>query len=321
MSRPASKEVEDLLDRAERTGSLATYANKAQAQCFYRRVESGEAISPLPKLFTRTRTWQSLDAKERMQSMMNGFSAINPGTVFAGPSAAIAHGLPVSHRRLRRLCVSQGLKAHSRNNARIERIIVDGDESETEGGYLVTSLARTAFDCLRDFDFRDGLAIADAVLRKTGWARSRLVEELSEFGPRRGVQHAIETACHADARSESGGESIARAVMIETGYQVPELQVEFAHPLEPGKVFRADFCWKLGDGIVVVGELDGREKYRSSEMTGGRDVVDVLADERLRETFINATGARVMRFSYKNVLDVPYFMRLLDLFGVPRLNE
>ena len=319
MAHPLSARVEQLFDEAERDRSLATYSDNAQMQCMRRRVRAKSAVAPIPRLFARTAYWETLDPRERMEHMMRGLATVRPDTVFAGPSAALAHGLPISFGRLSKPCVATDRRSHTESSPSIQRICVQGDDSATANGFCVTSLLRTVSDCLRTFDFRDGLAIADAALRKEGMSSNQLVERLSEFGPRKGIRRVIETACHADARSESGGESIARAVMIENGFQVPELQVEFAHPLDPGKVFRADYCWRLDDGTVVVGELDGREKYRNPEMTGGRDVVDVLADERLRETFINATGAKVMRFSYKNVLDEAYFASLLDLFGVPRV--
>ena len=90
-------------------------------------------------------------------------------------------------------------------------------------------------------------------------------------------------------------------------------------PLERRRRYRADFLWTLPDGSQVIGEFDGREKYVNPEMTGGRDVVDVLADERLRESRISACGAPIMRFSYRDVCDRRFFDRLLRTFRIPHV--
>ena len=38
---------------------------------------------------------------------------------------------------------------------------------------------------------------------------------------------------YADGRSENGGESIVRGIMIDLGFALPELQVEIEDPLCP----------------------------------------------------------------------------------------
>ena len=53
-------------------------------------------------------------------------------------------------------------------------------------------------------------------------------------------------------------------------------------------------------------------------MTSGRSVVDVMADERLRESRMSISGAKVMRFSFADVRNQLFFVHLLETFGVPR---
>ena len=48
---------------------------------------------------------------------------------------------------------------------------------------------------------------------------------------------------------------------------------------------------------------------------------DVLLDERLRESRINALGMPVARFSIKDMQDTRRFERILDAFGVPRAGR
>ena len=63
--------------------------------------------------------------------------------------------------------------------------------------------------------------------------------------------------------------------------------------------------------------LDGRDKYVLPEMTQGRDAIDVMRDERRRESRITA-GARVLRFSYGEVIKEERFTQMLTLYGIPR---
>ena len=131
-----------------------------------------------------------------------------------------------------------------------------------------------------------------------------------------GIRHALSTLSHADPRSESGGESLARALMIEFGFRLPELQVTVRSTLGDGHVYRPDFMWRLSSGIVY-GEFDGREKYVDPAMTHGASAASVMADERLRESRLSATG-RVMRFCYADLRSPARLARLLDAFGIPR---
>ena len=127
-------------------------------------------------------------------------------------------------------------------------------------------------------------------------------------------------AQRADERAENGGESVTRARIIELGFVVPELQVEIENPLNEGQYYRADFFWVLEDGTELIGELDGKEKYIDPKILKGKDTVDALLDERLRESRISAKKGRcVMRFSFPEVMNRTFFERLLSTYGVPRV--
>ena len=107
------------------------------------------------------------------------------------------------------------------------------------------------------------------------------------------------------------------AVMIEQGFMIPELQVKIGDPLDPSGSYYVDFRWRLSSGDVI-GELDGKDKYVLPEMTGGRETIDVVIDERHRESRLTVPGSKVMRFSFRDVLDEGRFVSLLELYGIPR---
>ncbi|MBQ3338848.1 MAG: hypothetical protein IJG82_04515, partial [Atopobiaceae bacterium] len=137
----------------------------------------------------------------------------------------------------------------------------------------------------------------------------------------RGIKTARLAAEFVDRRSESGGESIARAMMIMFCYMIPELQVEIPDPVYESAHYRADFLWELSNGRKIVGELDGREKYINEEMTAGRNLFDIINDERLRESRIREQGYAIMRMSFHEAVFVPTFVRILEYAGIPTVRE
>ena len=131
----------------------------------------------------------------------------------------------------------------------------------------------------------------------------------------------MRTMHYADARSESGGESIARAAMIQHGFALPELQVALPRPLDRRRSYRVDFLWTRLDGSRVIGEFDGMQKYEDAALRGGRTPMRVLADEQHREAQLTLYGMPIMRFSSKDVANTGRFVKLLDQYGIPRDDE
>lgn len=246
---------------------------------------------------------------------------IHPGWVFCGLSAAVAHGLNVSYQLLGKPLASTSSGRSTLHSGSVRGTQVHGDAFTEASGVPVTSLARTAFDCARSCGFRDGTAIVDSALR-AGLGKDTLLsyaqEQRGRFR-RTDVEHALTTIRFADPRAESGGESIARAAMFELGFAAPELQATVADPIT-GTPFRADFKWTLPDGVVF-GELDGAEKYQNKQMTDGKRPLEVLREERFRESRLTVGGASVVRFSPETVSDAAAFDNLLATFGVPKDHE
>lgn len=115
-----------------------------------------------------------------------------------------------------------------------------------------------------------------------------------------------------------------RAIILELGFAEPDLQVEVEDPLNPGTYKRVDYYWLLEDGRVIVGELDGFEKYlkarggaRKSPDDNLRSAIKAMRNERMRETSLNLAGMTVLRFSYADALDTDKFFSLLSTAGVP----
>lgn len=321
MSERVNREIADLLDEAEALGRCAAVGCDRLRRALVRRCADGELVSPRSGLFARAPYWKSLAGSERARHVLLGLHELHPDWAFCGPSAAVLLDLSVSNRLLREVHLAVAGSSHWRDAPGIRRHVTDADELVEKDGVSVTSLERTAFDCMRWLSLREGLVVADSALRTGGLARSELEEYVRRHrGGYHGIVQARATAALADARSENGGESLARAVMWELGFAMPDLQVEVPNPFSGSGVYRVDFRWVLPDGTENYGELDGGEKYWNPEMNGGSPLT-ALRRERSRESLLTVAHAGIIRFTPQDVANTAFFDWLLRLYGTPRERE
>ncbi|QCU77071.1 hypothetical protein E7744_01670 [Citricoccus sp. SGAir0253] len=121
----------------------------------------------------------------------------------------------------------------------------------------------------------------------------------------------------ADARAESVGESLSRAVIHEEGFVVPELQYE-VRSVTGGLIARTDSCW---EAIRLVGEFDGLVKYTGRlARPGATGPVghDALVREKRREDAVRRTGHGMARWTWADLANRPRFVAMLEQHGVPR---
>lgn len=317
MRASIDSKVDDLLSACENDRRLLRSTRSCRDVSLRLRVSSGQLVLVAPGLFARPSTWEALKPHERHLWLARTLAERDPRVRFCGVTAAVIRDLPVSWSLLDQVHMASRHNQDAHGTSLVRKHRMGGDLWETVDGLKVTSPERTAFDCLRSMGFRDGLVIADAMV-----ASGMSVDDLLGFmdGVRRrgfhGTHQARLTASYANGLAESGGESKARAAMIELGYAIPQLQKTFVDPID-GSTRRVDFFWERDDGTNVIGELDGRDKYVDPSMTRGRSSVDVLADERLRESHLSLAGSPILRFSVADTYNSEYFSGLLDAFGVP----
>ena len=92
------------------------------------------------------------------------------------------------------------------------------------------------------------MPIADSAISKLGLTREQLMEAVEQRATARNgraIRTALTTLRYADVRAESGGESVARAVMIETGFAPDWLQYELTDPFDSTETHANGLC--LGD--------------------------------------------------------------------------
>ena len=320
MSKSVHEWLEQQLDHAEKNKHCVTAQSAPDLRRLHRAVANGLLVETAPKTFARASYWRELKPANRMLHVMRSLQQLHPDWIFAGPSAAIAHGFAVSNRYLDNPWVATTRKAHRRATKSLHPILVTSEEVATIDGLRVTSSDRTIGDCLRIMDFRSGLAVADSVLRVRQMTRNQLIESINAACNRMpGIKRIRSVACLADANAESGGESIARATMLELGIALPSLQRQFTNPRNPNEPYRVDFAWEVANQFILA-ELDGHEKYVSNEMTHGKNIAQIIDDEHVRQTHIEADPRvlRMIRFGFATVMHDQEFLQLLISCGAPR---
>lgn len=297
---------------------LTRAETSAEARRLERQVVAGVMVAPRRGMFVNADEWRRTSPQEKSRRVLATLSDVHANWTFCLFSAAVIYGLEVGSDDLDLIHRQWSKQARQKkgnviiihHSKKVESCLIDG--------IRVTPPLQTVVDCLCSLGFGRALAIADSAMRVLGLTKDAMREELALRGECTGWKIARDAITYANPLSMNGGESVARAVMIEQGFMIPQLQAPRRDPLNPDSQFFVDFLWNLEGRGLVVGELDGKDKYVLPEMTGGRDVLDVMRDERLRESRISAEGVRVMRFSYRDVMDVNRFTRMLELYGIPR---
>ena len=320
MIKRTSMWVNQRFAEAEARGTCLVALTSAERRCLRRAMVDGHIMEVLPGAFVRAGYWKELKPSRKMLHRMHALQEQQPNLVFAGPSAAVAYGMAVSNWYLDRVWVTTTRKAHHRKTRHIRGVIAPGADPTVVSDLRLTPLGRTVGDCLRVMDFRSGVAIADSCLRVTGKSGDQLAVMVRDCCARHAGMAQLDALLSlADVRSESGGESIARATMLELGIQPPDLQRVLQISVGQHESVRIDYAWDIGDKFIV-GEFDGHEKYVNGEMTGGRGIGQILDDEHRRQSFVEASPdvLRVVRFGFRDVMHEKEFLDLLVGCGVPR---
>lgn len=327
MSRDVDREIAELFAGPEAAGSCLVLPGETPdriRRAVERRVATGELTSPTRGLYARSEVWNACKQDQRTLLVARGLQALHPDWVFCGPTAAVAYGVDVSWSLQEKIHIATSRAGHRSGGRLVLRHAVLPDDArdarvEVASGLRVTQPERTVYDCLRRTDFARGLGVADSALRLGVVTVDGITDFINSVRrDARGREQALGTLAWTDPRSENGGESIVRARMLLLGFARPELQVEVPRPADGGVPYRADYCWVRTDGLVILGELDGTDKYVDKRMTRGRTLDEVLSDEGIRGSRITLYDVSVLRFRFELTSDAARFSALLNEYGVPR---
>lgn len=310
--------IEQLLTQAEQEGRCLIPPSTAIRKALLRRIGS-TIVSPMPGLFARKMRWKGLNRAQRHVEVVRTLALAHPDWRFCSFSAACLLGLEVSWRHLNVAHVCSATKPSARPGVRIQRHQIDPAGAVNQNGVSVTPPIQTVTDCLLQTGFADGMPIADSAISKLGLTREQLLEAVEKrAGTRncRAIRTALTTLQYADARAESGGESVARAVMIETGFAPDRLQYELTDPFDSTESMRTDFAWERQARELTLGELDGLVKYTDQTMLAGRTTAETLVAERQREAHLSLYGHPLLRFTMSEVRSAGVLAKKLQTAGV-----
>lgn len=310
--------IEQLLTQAEQEGRCLIPPSTAIRKALLRRI-GNTIVSPMPGLFARKTHWKELNRAQRHVEIVQTLALAHPDWTFCSFSAACLLGLEVSWRHLNVAHVCSATKPSARPGARIQRHQIEPTSAANQAGISITPPIQTVTDCLLQTGFADGMPIADSAISKLGLTREQLMEAVEKrAGARNGrvVRTALTTLQYADARAESGGESVARAVMIETGFAPDQLQYKLTDPFDSTECMRTDFAWERQARELTLGELDGLVKYTDQAMLAGRTTAETLVAERQREAHLSLYGHPLIRFTMNEVRSAGVLAKKLQTAGI-----
>lgn len=313
----AYPQIDALLDQTENAQRCAHSSDPLIQKGLYRGYRAGDLARPYPGLFARAEYWNQLNEPEQSLHAARTLSRLHPNWVFAGITAAAAHGF--DHPRfLHRQGLTITLPNHGSYRPHDKLNIIYSpyprENAVLANGIHVTNPPRTLLDCGRTLEFIYSLPIFDDAAAD-GIEEKQILQECARTTL--DCSRIFKLLRYTDAGSENGGESFARAVMIENGFAVPQLQVSFADSLT-GKQFRVDFLWRTTDGRIIVGELDGTAKYVDPKMTDRRSIQETVQAEREREQALFRAGVtEIVRLTFDDAVQQKPLIAKLRRAGVP----
>lgn len=309
--------VEDVLELLPPGVVLASQAAEAGVggDALARAVRAGALVRLRAGAYLRAAEWAGAAAEVRHHRTIEAVSRQLRGPVFSHESAAVVWGLPVVGEpgAVHVLGPGRGARHGSGTRAGITRhAAAAGVETCRRGGLEVTSAAQTVVAIASTRDLRRSLPVADRALQAGVVTRDDLERVVGLRAAAPGVRRARLVLELADPRSGSVGESVSRARMHVDGLARPELQ---APVREEGRTFAyADLAW---EGVGVIGEFDGRTKYRVDGIPDPRAVEDRVWAEKRREDRIRSTGLRVVRWTWQDAWRPGRLRARLVAAGVP----
>lgn len=255
---------------------------------FQRLVAGDDVIEVAPRTHAEHVVWHLAGRVDRHVALSRVAAGRFSRSVLSHTSAALWHGLPHPRHVPDAVAITIDKTTPVGDHQRwvdVQRSRLPEPLVDVVRGVRVTSLARTAVDCLRTLPRADGLAIADRVVR-LGVPPTDLVDVRRMQARWPGVQKARWGIGLVDGRRETWLESASVAVLDGWGLPAPTPQVDVHDRATGAFIGRVDLLWR---SLRVVGEADGRGKFRG-EFDG--DASEQAVAERLIRADIRADRLR-----------------------------
>lgn len=302
------------------------FVSETASRQLSKRAAAGELVRVRHGLYLLADAWDALPRwhKYRIEIQAVHELALR-SPIFAHESAAQIMGLPlisIPNRVQTLVPPGQGGCRSSNGVQRMEALAGDPEPWEMYG-LLLTPPVQTARDLAVRLPLSHSLPAMDRVLAQQILPGSPVNVPLTF--QREHVRAAIELLPNATARtraqrvlavadgkSQSAGESLSRAIMIEHGFPQPSLQREFRDGL--GRIGFPDFDW---EEFKTLGEFDGHEKYSAQRYLNGKSPAQTVIEEKNRENRLRALGYNVVRWEWQDLRNPQRLIRLLREAGLP----
>jgi hypothetical protein len=225
------------------------------------------------------------------------------GAVLSGTTAAEHWGLPIppwiglNPNRASTVSVPSGGAHPDRRGVRGRRHLLPPDHVTEHLGLAVTTVPRTWLDCSAEIPVEHLIAMGDGALHRELATNEDLARVVHWAYRRRGVLAARRALPWLDARSESPGESLARAHLVLHGVPRPECNANIVHNGE--WLARVDMSWRRQlviaeyDGIVHLEEAQRRrDAWRRNRLQDAGWLVITLTADDLRQPHVMATQVK-----------------------------
>jgi hypothetical protein len=237
-------------------------------------------------VYTTREAFAAASPRERYRMRVAALTlALDAPGVLSHQTAAVELGLDLLDPDLTTLHVTRPSGAGSRFEAGVvhhtgelpDRHVLHRGGTEMP----VTTRARSAIDVALSTDrFACMLAALDSALRG-GASREALADVLDLCRGWPGARPVSGAVGLADERSDNPGESWSRAILITAGLSPDDLQTPMYDA--DGLIGYVDFYWK-----GVVGEFDGKRKYKIAAGIDAEQAAQFLWKEKRREDRLRA---------------------------------
>lgn len=235
--------IQTIIDQAAKEKRCFYGSTHSQRRAMLNLARDGELKRTYCNTYMTAHQWDGLVPPGRMLYTARSLGERHERRVFAGHIAVAAHKLDHPWRiHDNTVVIAASCSPTVRPSSRLRRIYAPRVISCTKSGIAVTTIERTLIDCALTYSLQDVLSMFDSALRLELTIKDAILQECDSL--RRDAGRVLRALHYdyADARSENGGEFECRAVIIEAGFMVPELQVEFNID---GRIKRVDFVHQM----------------------------------------------------------------------------
>lgn len=348
----------DSCPRTDADPRLIRYADGGpNSMAFTRAVRRGEILRLRPGVYIEAPQWRTLPRWEQFRLAVLADAASDTDAVMCREAGLLVRGLPLitlppfvcTRARLKKevgrqsaATMTAGVPRTRRIEAALRRgttreelrtafrsggislpresvLIAPSDDGRTAATAFADPLMLNLVDTVPRMSRDAGVVVLDAVMRRLSQEGQVIDQRLwagwtDHLRPRRHEGLWRDRWRAADPGAESPGESLSRLRLREWGFPEPTLQQRF---VVEGREMFVDFWW---EEFGVIGEFDGRAKYRSEDLRGGLDAAGVVVEEKEREDLLRSTGARVGRWGWNDLGRFDVVAARLKRLGLPTLG-